>query len=238
MLTAPDQADVLADLKKLGAADASVELPDGPQDNGPARDEELAVAAPKLSPAQRMNDIHATRAGGSGFRIRCAGTYYAHDAAKGKGKVVKSYEKAVNIPSLDGAQVAARKALELLLPRDRKYADFVKVREVNIVEVRPLDRNDPAAAAAQVNLQFMDRAGLEEFAQRAKAPIDLAAYPQDDVGLLELREDLIDFRQNAKEDFVKRHAERQAKRKMDRDIARLNAAELDAPAAVDPTAGL
>jgi hypothetical protein len=206
----------------------------------PDRDSQLLVS-PHSAPARPMHQadaVHATVAGGSGYRVKVNGEYYAQDpsAAGTRGKVRKPYTAEFNVPRLEGCLSLIKNKL-LRVALRKLHSDYVADRTCYIVEARPLD---PATPKSQ-NLAYMDRGQLESFVRAARpaVPVDLATFTPDDAGTSALRASLIDYVQNpdpVKLDdkgrntvapgdpgtFLARERERQEQRVENAEIARLN----------------
>src|SRR3972149_4892173 len=114
----------------------------------PSRDEQLTVArAPIPPPTKAADAVHATKAGGKGWRVVVKGEYLAL-AAGGRGKVKRDYEAEVVLPNLDAAlPILKNKLLDSALRK--KYPDFVAARTNKIVDARPLSPETPASRTLQ-----------------------------------------------------------------------------------------
>lgn len=207
---------------------------EGAQVPGQSRTAELEVPlAPKPSPARAADAVHSTAAGGSGYKVKVAGEYFAADPAS-RGKVKKPYEAEFNVARLEGCLSLIKNRLlkQTLL---KKYPDFVADRTCYIVSQQPLGPNVPKSR----NLAFMNREDLEGFAKTGRIPVDLGTFEPGDHGTAELRESVIDFVQNpdpVRPDakgvntvrpgdpgtFLARETLRQAKRAEDRELRALN----------------
>jgi len=186
---------------------------DKPNKQDASRDDKLTVkpkAAP--DPVAAADARHSTAAGGTGYRLTLRGDYYASVPGR-KGNDKKTYDGVqVNVPRLEGAlSLVKNKLIKAVL--SKKFDDFVAVRTMRVVKSEPLSINSPKTR----HLAYMDRAGLEAFVKEEKAPIDLDAYPDETC----LREAVIDWVQNPG-GFVKREADRQAKRKEEAELRKLN----------------
>ncbi len=160
---------------------------------------------------RRADDKFSTFVGGQGFRVVVFGEYYAL-APMGQGKVRKPYEIPFNVPALEGAlSLIATKLLDVALKRH--YPDAIKFRTHEIKSVEALSADTPPTTS----LQYKDRDRLERHVHEHKVPLNPAEYPK----LEHLREACIDFQLNPK-DFEKREARRQADRKADAELMRLN----------------
>lgn len=182
----------------------------------PSRADELRVAgAAPLPPIARADAAHSTKAGGHGYAVKVRGFYFANNP-EGKGKVKKPYELVVNVAQLEAAGSTIKN--KLLLPAlKRKFPDAVRHRTFHIVSATPLS---PEMAPVD-SLQYMSREALESFARSSRVPVDLKAFAAGDVGTTQLRQSLIDFRQNPK-DFAAREAERTKARLADAELSALN----------------
>ena len=178
----------------------------------PSRDEQLTVArAPIPSQTKAADAVHATKAGGKGWRVVVKGEYLAL-AAGGRGKVKRDYEAEFVLPNLDAAlSIIKNKLLDSALRK--KYPDFVAARTNKIVDARPLSPETPASR----NLQYMNRAQLEAHVQEIRAPISIQDYPD----VTDLRDAVIDYTQTPK-GFAEREALRQKDRAEDRELRALN----------------
>lgn len=178
----------------------------------PSRDEQLTVPGPiKPSAARAADAVHSTRSGGSGWRVKVKGDYFAQ-SPEGRGKVKKDYEAEFNLPNLDAALSVIKN--KLLAPTLRKkYADFVRARTCRIIDALPMSPNTPATR----NLQYMNREQLMEHVAAVRAPIDPEAY----VDVTDLRDAVIDFTQTPK-GFEDREARRQKDRAETAALAALN----------------
>jgi len=155
--------------------------------------------------------VHATKAGGKGWRVVVKGEYLAL-AAGGRGKVKRDYEAEFVLPNLDAAlSIIKNKLLDSALRK--KYPDFVAARTNKIVDARPLSPETPASR----NLQYMNRAQLEAHVQEIRAPISIQDYPD----VTDLRDAVIDYTQTPK-GFAEREALRQKDRAEDRELRALN----------------
>lgn len=189
------QDDLLAQLNGKPAADGMPAFVKGEGlTPAPSRDSELEVhAAPKLSAVAAADAQHSTAAGGSGYRVRVHGEYFALNA-DGKGKIKKAYANLTfNVTRAEGClSVIKNKMLKAAL---RKLdPNFTADRTCFIDSVTPLS----AATPKSRNLAYMDRAGLDAYVLESspRIPIDVAAYPVDDEGTAALRESIIDYVQN------------------------------------------
>jgi len=178
----------------------------------PSRDEQLTVArAPIPSQTKAADAVHATKAGGKGWRVVVKGEYLAL-AVDGRGKVKRDYEAEFVLPNLDAAlSIIKNKLLDSALRK--KYPDFVAARTNKIVDARPLSPETPASR----NLQYMNRAQLEAHVQEIRAPISIQDYPD----VTDLRDAVIDYTQTPK-GFAEREALRQKDRAEDRELRALN----------------
>lgn len=209
MNDAPVKDDLLAQLNG--------DLPplvDPAPESAPSRASELTVAAPApLSPVEKADAAHATKAGGKGWKVVVKGEYFAENPS-GRGKIAKPYTASFNLPHLyDGAALSIIKN-KLLEPALRKlHKDFIAVRTNKIDSATPLSPDTPLSN----NIQFMNRAQLVAHVAHIRAPINCAIYKDD----ADLRDALIDFVQTP-DGFEKREAERQSKRKLDAELSELN----------------
>ena len=182
----------------------------------PSRADELRVSSPApLPPIAAVDAKHSTKAGGHGYAVKVRGFYFANNP-EGKGKVKKPYELVVNVAELNAAASTIKN--KLLLPAlKRAHKDAVRHRTFHIVSATPLS----AEMAPVDSLGYMSREALEAFARSVKAPVDLKAFTAGDVGTTQLRQSLIDYRQNPK-DFAAREAARAKARLADAELAALN----------------
>lgn len=189
-----EDQDLLAQLN--GATpDAISDLPgfvDGSGAPAPTREAELTIK-PKavLAPAQALDAVHATAAGGEGYRVRVAGNYYARNP-EGKGKIKKAIPAGMefNVPKLAGCLSLIKN--RLLKPALKKFDPaFEADRECRIVSYKPLGN-----AVESNNLAFVNRERLEAFAREQGIPVDLRTFTKDDAGTAALRESVIDHEQN------------------------------------------
>ena len=180
----------------------------------PSCDEALTVPPPAKPTAIRAADVvHATRAGGKGWRVFVKGEYRALAPNGGKGKISKEYAtEEFGLPNLDAAlSVIMNKLLDARLRR--KYPDFCSTRTCKIVDAQPMSPETPASN----NIQYMTRAQLVDHIGTIRAPIDPAAY----LDVVTLRDAVIDFTLNPK-GFEAREATRQQDRKENAELAALN----------------
>jgi len=232
----PDDNDLLAQLNGQAPAPDANALPpfvDGAGAPAPTRDAELTVLPPaRPNPIAAADSVHATVAGGAGYAVKVAGTYYANNP-DGKGKIKKPFEHEFNVPRLDAClSLIKNKLLKAALKKIDPA--FAADRECRIVGYRPL-----GASPKSSNLAYMNREDLEAFAQEQRIPLDLASFSKDAAGVSELRESIIDFVQNPdpvrKDDkgrntvrpgdpgtFLFREKERQEKRVEAAELRRLN----------------
>jgi hypothetical protein len=209
MANAPVKDDLLAqlngDLPPLAPGETAP-IP------APSRESELTVAGPSpLSPAQRADASHSTKAGGKGWKVVVSGEYFA-ESPTGRGKIAKPYEHSFNLPNLDAAlSVIKNKLLDSALRK--KHSDFIAVRTNKISEAVPLSPETPLSN----NLAYMNRAQLEAHIAHVRAPIVSATYAV----LADLRDAIIDYTQTP-DGFEKREKERQSKRHVDAELAELN----------------
>lgn len=225
----PLQADILKEIQGLGPS-ASVESPDAARLPGavgaptPDRDP-LDVTPPPPGPAiKRADAVHATRAGGKGYRVVVSGEYFVR-ASEGKGRITKRYSLAFNVPSLeailskllkkpaDGSDGVLTRALK------KHYPGAIGPRTHEIVEAKPLSPD----TAPTNSLQFMDRARLERYIAENGVPINPADYSE----VTTLRDAVIDQKLNPK-GFEEREARRQAERAEQRELLDMN------PDLIDP----
>ena len=180
----------------------------------PKREDELTVPEPaRRSAVQRADAVHATSAGGQGYRVRVKGEYLAA-APGGKGKIKMPYELEVNVAKLEGCLSVIKN--KLIKPALRaKFPDFAAERTCAIVETTPLNAQTPKSR----NLAYMDRADLEDYIASAEPAIPIDPREYHDV--THLRDAIIDYTQTPS-GFAEREAERQAKRAEDREVADLN----------------
>jgi hypothetical protein len=182
----------------------------------PSRENELTVPAPsKPSPVAAADAVHATRAGGKGYRVRVKGEYYAL-GAEGRGKVKRPYTAEFNLASLDKALSIIKNKL-LTLALKKAHPDFAADRTCFIVDATPLSPATPKSN----NLAYMDRGQLEEYVRASAPRIPIDPSPENYPDVTHLREAIIDYIQTP-DGFAEREKERQEKRAEDRELAALN----------------
>ena len=208
-----DKDDLLA---LINGDPAMPPLIDPAPDPAPTQEAELRVAAPPpMPPVVAADAKHALAAGGTGYRIKVRGFYFANNP-EGKGKIKKPYELEINVAQLGGAKSTIKN--KLLLPALKlKYPDAVRHRTFHIVGAQPLTPDTPAPDS----LSYMGRGQLEAYVKAKKVPVDLSTYAPTDAGTTLLRAAVIDHRQNP-QDFAAREALRMQERQADADLARLN----------------
>lgn len=204
-------------------------------DKGPSQEEQLEVHdAPAPSPIAAADAVHATVAGGKGYEVTVAGTYFAQDPTNPKGKTKKPYKISFNVPRLEGCRSLIKN--HLLGPALRKlHPDFITDRTIEIVGQRPLG---PDTAKSR-NLGYMNREELEGHVKSHRVPVVLNTFAKNDRGTTQLRESIIDYVQNPdpvrrdkqgnnlvrpgdKGTFLARERERQQKRIEAMELAALN----------------
>lgn len=172
---------------------------------------------PKKSAVKAANAEHSVPAGGKGFAITVRGEYYAQ-SGDGKTKVIKRYEHVFRLPELrdDALSVIVGKLLAPALRK--KHADFINYRTHAIADVKALSADTPKSN----NLQYMDRAQLEEFVKTRSVPLDPKDFPETQ----DLRAMVIEFVQRP-EGFEARLAEKVATMREDRELAAMNDLEVE-----------
>jgi hypothetical protein len=199
--------DILAELN--GLEGVSTEQLDRPMEQGPSPADLMRATAtktPVIPGTRKMDSQHSIQAGGDGYRVTVAGTYYVR-ASDGKSKDLRNYELQFNLPHLYDPKTE-KGALgiivgKMLLPAlKRHYPGALGYRTHEILKAEPLTPSSPPID----NLQYMDLPALQAYATLIKFPFTPAEYWD----AVHLREDLFDFKANPK-DFAKR---REAKHKV------------------------
>lgn len=181
------------------------------------RDQQLDVKASAPKPPSRaatMDAKFSTAAGGTGYRVKVRGEYFAKVAGADKEKVQKPYEIEFNVTKLEGClSVIKNRLLDVGLRKHPVYGrDYVTFKTHQIVGAVPLGSTPPST-----NLQFMDRAQLEGHILERGIPLESKEYPD----VVQLRDAVIDWTLSPK-GFEEREAKRQADRREQRELEALN----------------
>lgn len=211
----PSQPDSILDELNGGAMPPMVDPAPEP---APTRDAELTVKAPAAqSPIAAADAVHATKYGGTGYRVRVKGEYYATAPDVPGKKVKKPYELAFNLPALEGALSKIKNKL-LLAGLKRLDPAATGDRTCRIVDATPLSPATPRSN----NVATMDRQQLEALVRTSNPPIPIAdpsvlCYPD----VTDLRDSITDYIQNPV-GFAGRESARQAERDEARELAAMN----------------
>lgn len=173
---------------------------------------ETAPAEKPLNAVEKSDALHATKAGGKGYKVTVTGEYIGRGSDSPNQKVKKNYTITANLPSLDRAlSVLKGKVLDRAI--SKKHEDFIRVRTYKIVEAIPLSPATPES----LNLQFMTREKLEAHVASHQLPIVVAEYSD----TVTLRDAVVDCTLNPN-GFKKREALKQADREEQAQIDALN----------------